>query len=323
MSDNIYLARQPILDAGGRLFGFEPLFRSSLTNSAGSFTDEVATSSVVIRALSEFGASTVLDGYLGFINCCADFLMSAAIELLPPEKIVLEILENTAATEDLMARCQYLRNKGYRLALDNFLGITELNQEFLPLVYIVKVDIRDLEPDELADVTRQLAVFDTLLLAEKVETEAEFGRCKLLVYRYFQGYYFSRPEVIKGRSMTPGQMVLVRVMAILQKEDADIRDIEETFKEPPALGISLLRLANSAAFGLRSPLKSIPQRFLHWTATNGALDSTDDGRNKSDAKLSPLLHVAATRGKFMELPAPSWCNNPAPPAAPLSWAGYP
>ena len=312
MSDNIYLARQPILDADSRLYGFELLFRSSQANMAGAFNDETATSSVVIRALSEFGVGTVLDGYPGFINCGAAFLMSDEIELLPPEKIILEILESTAATPELMERCQYLRKKGYRLALDDFGGVNELNREFLPLVDMVKVDIRELSPEGLSEVTRQLAGRDAILLAEKVETGAEFERCKSLGYRYFQGYHFSRPEVIKGRSMTPGQMALVRVMAILQKEDTDIRDIEEIFKEHPALGISLLRLANSAASGLRTTLKSISaaifalgrRQLERWVL----LLMMAEG--KSDAKMSLLLHVAATRGKFMELLAPAWCNKP-------------
>ena len=312
MPEDIYLGRQPILDAESRLYGFELLFRSSHPNPSHPLDDDVATSSVIIRALSDFGAEAVLDGYPGFINCGAAFLMSDEIELLPPDKVVLEILEHTAATEALIKRCDYLRSKGYRLALDDFTGANELNRAFLPLVNMVKVDIRPLDRAGLFSLTRQLAELGMVLLAEKVETEAEFQHCKQLGYQYFQGYYFSRPEVLKGKRLTAGQMALIRVMAILQKEDVDIREIEEIFKEHPALGVSLLRLANSAASGLRVQLKSISaaifalgrRQLERWVL----LLMMAEG--KSDGKLSLLMHMAATRGKFMELLAPAWGGKP-------------
>jgi c-di-GMP-related signal transduction protein len=312
MSEDIFLGRQPILDAESRLYAFELLFRSSLVNAAYPFDEEMATSSVIVRALSDFGVDAVLEANPGFINCNAAFLMSDTVELLPSDRIVLEILETTAATEELIARCQYLRGKGYRLALDDFTGVNELNRAFLPLADIVKVDIRPLDQAALFNVTRQLAELNLLLLAEKVETEDEFRHCKQLGYQYFQGYYFSRPEVMKGKRLSPGQMALIRVMAILQREDAEIREIEEIFKEHPALGVSLLRLANSASSGLRVQLKSISSAIFalgrrqleRWVL----LLMMAEG--KSDGKLSLLLHMAATRGKFMELLAPAWSGKP-------------
>lgn len=106
-------------------------------------------------------------------------------------------------------------------------------------------------------------------------------------------------------------MALIRVMAILQKEDADTRDIEEIFKEHPALGVSLLRLANSVSSGLRVPLKSISaaifalgrRQLERWVL----LLMMAEG--KSDGRMSLLLHVAATRGKYMELLAPVWSSK--------------
>lgn len=312
MSNNIYLARQPIVDRESRLVGFELLFRRGAENVFVEVDGQVATSSVAIGALSEFGADAVLSDNAGFINCNADFLMSDALELLPPDKIVLEILECTAADDALIKRCMELKSKGYRIALDDFAGINEVNRGLVPLADIVKVDIRDLRPGQLEEVTSQLLPFNTTLLAEKIETEAEFQRCLSLGYRYFQGYYFSRPEIIAGKRLSRGQMALTRIMALLQKEHAEIGEIEEIFKEHPTLGVSLLRLANSVASGLRVPLKSISaaiyalgrRQLERWTLLLLMAEGREDG------KQSLLLHVAATRGKFMELLAPMWEAHP-------------
>ena len=311
MSEDVYLARQPILDRESRLYGFELLFRSSGVNAASPVDDEMATSSVIIRALSDFGAEAVLDSCPGFINCNASFLMSDAVELLPPDKVVLEILETTVATPALLERCQALKAKGYRLALDDFRGVTELNREFLPIVQMVKVDILGMMQQEIAALTRQLHGLNVLLLAEKVESEKEFQLCKDLGYQYFQGYYFSKPELMTRKRLSPGQMALIRIMAILQKEDADIREIEEIFKEHPTLGVSLLRLANSVASGLRVQLKSISaaifalgrRQLERWILLLMLAEGKGDGRQ------SLLLHIAATRGKFMELLTPAWSSK--------------
>lgn len=311
MSDDIYLGRQAILDRDRRLYGFELLFRYGLGNHCGDIDDEVATSSVIIHALSEFGADAVLDCCPGFINCSADFLMSDAIELLPSDKMVLEILESAVASESLIERCSELKSKGYRLALDDFAGINDSNRGFLPLADMVKVDIRAFSAADLEKVTLQLYGLNTMLLAEKIETEMEFHRCKSLGYHYFQGYYFSRPDIMQGKRLTCGQMALVRIMAILQREDAEIREIEEIFKEQPALGISLLRLANSVSSGLRVPLKSISaaifalgrRQLERWVLLLMMVEG------KGDGSLSLLLHMAATRGKFMELLASAWSEQ--------------
>ena len=313
MSDNIYLGRQPIVDVHAQLYGFELLFRSSLVNSASIFSNDTATSSVITRVLGEFGVHSVLDGLPGFINCSAAFLMSDEIELLPADKIVLEILEDTAPTPELMARCQSLRNKGYKLALDDFAGINELNRSFLPMMHMVKVDVRSVQGGNLSEVRQQLAPFNTIMLAEKVETEEEFEHCKLMGCQYFQGYYFSCPEVMKGKSLTPGQNALIRVMACLQKDDSDVWEIESIFKAHPALAVSLLRLANSAAIGLRMPLRSLSaaifalgrRQLERWVLL--LLMSEGGGGGKR----SLLLHLSATRGKFMELLANGWCKQPA------------
>src|SRR5690606_30762914 len=132
------------------------------------------------RALGEFGVDSVLDGYPGFINCAAAFLMSDKIELLPPDRIVLEILEDTAPTPELMERCQYLRDKGYRLALDDFIGINDLNHPFLPLMHFVKINIRNMPGRALSEIMRQLAPFTAIRLAQKVETAEEFEHCNLM-----------------------------------------------------------------------------------------------------------------------------------------------
>ena len=303
VAEDIFLGRQPIVDRAQQLHGFELLFRNSLVNHATVTDDRAATSTVIVNTLSEFGIDNVLGGFSGFINCDASFLMSDAIALLPAEKVVLELLESTVSNDDIQRRCLQLKALGFRLALDDFQGATDYNRGLLPMMDIIKVDINGLSTDRLDRISRDVRTFNVIRLAEKVETAAQFRHCADLGYHLFQGYHFARPEMVSGRRLSPSHTALLRLLAMLQ-EDADIRQIEDVFKQNPALAVNLLRLANSAAMGQRQPLRSVANAIMvlgrrqlqRWLLLL-MLATSDQGQ----ATRSALLHLAATRGKLMEL----------------------
>lgn len=303
-TEDIYLGRQPILDRNKGLYGFELLFRSGSANRAVIVDDQTATSAVIVRTLSEFGIETVVERFPAFINCNAGVLMSDAVRLLPPEKTVLEILETTVADEAILRRCRELKEHGYRLALDDFQGMNEMNAAFMPLADIIKVDVLGLTPLQLKTVTGQAAGTKAALLAEKIESEQEFRLCLDLGYQLFQGYYFSKPQVMTGKRLTNTQTVLIQLLGLVQ-QDAELDEIEQAFKHHPMLGIKLLRLANSAGNGSRKPLASIANAIVvlgrkqlqRWLLLMLADDSAGSGGQPL------LLHAAAARGKFMELMA--------------------
>lgn len=303
VADDIFLGRQPIVDRAQQLHGFELLFRSSHANHAAVTDDRAATSAVIVNTLSEFGIESVLGGFSGFINCDANFLMSDAIALLPADKVVLELLESTVSNADIQRRCLELKALGFRLALDDFQGATDYNRSLLPMMDIIKVDINGLSTPELDILSRDVRTLNAIRLAEKVETAAQFRHCADLGYHLFQGYHFSRPEMVSGRRLSPSHAALLRLLAMLQ-QDADIRQIEDVFKQNPALSVNLLRLANSAAMGQRQPLRSVANAIIvlgrrqlqRWLLLL-MLATTDQGQTPRPA----LLHLAATRGKLMEL----------------------
>lgn len=303
VAEDIFLGRQPIVDRAQELQGFELLFRNSQSNQATVTDDREATSTVIVHTLSEFGIDSVLGGFSGFINCDASFLMSDAIALLPADKVVLELLESTVSDAEIQRRCLQLQALGFRLALDDFQGATGYNRGLLPMMDIIKVDISGLSTAELDTLSRDVRTLNAIRLAEKVESAAQFKHCAELGYHLFQGYHFARPEMVSGRRLSPSHAALLRLLAMLQA-DADIRQIEDVFKQNPALSVNLLRLANSAAMGQRQPLRSVAnaivvlgRRQLQRWLLLLMLATADHGQPARGA----LLHLAATRGKLMEL----------------------
>jgi EAL and modified HD-GYP domain-containing signal transduction protein len=303
-AQELFLGRQPILDRNQNLAAFELLFRSGHFNGAQVEDDVFATATVINHAFSELGVEAVLGKHTGFINLSAPLILSDVIELLPKSKVVLEILEHVAVTDALVARCKALKRMGFTLALDDFTGREADFRPLLEVVDIVKVDVKDMDPAGLVRTTAALKQLGVRLLAEKVDTREQVDRCLELGYELFQGYYFAKPSIITGKRLSHAETALMRLLGLVLS-DAETAQIEAVFKQNPDLSLNLIRLVNSAATGVRTHIDSLNRaitvlgrkQLQRWLQV---LMFTLSSAPAADFP-SPLLVLAATRGKLMEL----------------------
>lgn len=297
----IFLGRQPILDIAERTVAYELLFRSGQTSTSGVTDDLLATSTVIINTISHIGIDSVLDIHSGFINVSRSLLMSDTVELLPRERMVLELLETVEIDDEVVERCRQLKAQGFRLALDDFEYSPAYNALF-PIVEIIKFDVMLSSKNDIHQTLERLRPWPHLkMLAEKVETAEEFEHFKALGFNYYQGYFFAKPSVLTAKKSNPNQMTLVRALSLIMG-DAELNEIERVFKESPDLMLGLLRLVNSVGMGLARKIGSLHQALVvlgrrqlqRWVQL---LLYARDGGSVS----SPLMQLAAVRAKIMEL----------------------
>ncbi|WP_426075935.1 EAL and HDOD domain-containing protein [Janthinobacterium sp. PSPC3-1] len=300
---DFFLARQPILNRDQRLVAYELLFRSTADNQAMITGDAVAATATVIAHASDLGMEQVVGLQLAFINVDAVALMSDFIGFLPHHRVVLEILETVRPTPALLARISELRQAGFRFALDDVVLDTPDVQQLLPLVDVIKVDIAQLAPDELPRLATVLAVSRKKLLAEKVETMAQFEQCLALGFDFFQGYYFARPVILSGKRMSASELAILHLLELIQS-NADNRELERCIKHDAMIGLNLLRLVNTPAVSAGVRVDTLGQALLllgrrqlqRW------LQILLYVRPGTSAQFtSPLLQLATTRGKLLEL----------------------
>lgn len=296
-----FIGRQSILDREQNLAGFELLFRSSQKNAARIHDDVSATCTVINHAFNELGFQTVLGKHRGFINFSAEMLMDDMVELLPKDQVVIELLETIEINDIVVERCRHLKSKGYHLALDD---VARYSNDLDPLrecIDIVKIDLKSTGTKNLADTLHQLKKWPAKLLAEKVDNPEEAKLCLDAGFHLFQGYYFAKPLVITGKRMSHSEIALLQLLGLVMS-DADTDEIEKIFKQNPGLSFNLLRLTNSAAAGSRVKITSLSDAIMilgrrqlqRWLQL---LVYTNDKSSFPD----PLLQLAATRGKSMEL----------------------
>jgi c-di-GMP-related signal transduction protein len=301
--EHIYLARQPIVDRSGELAGYELLFRSTEENVANEEDDLYATSTVIVNAFTEIGLDQVIGDSHAYINVDSDFLFTDLVEALPANRVVLELLEQTIIEERTVDRCRELQAMGYRIALDDFVGNFAELDALLPTVDMVKVNFLRVDSLLIPELVTTLRKHSVQLIAEKIETPEQYKQAKELGIELFQGFHFARPELMSGKRDKPAKLALLRLIA-LAMDEAETSVIEQEFKRHPGLTVNLMRLVNSAAMHRRESITSLRHALVllgrrQLKVWLQLLLYTSDRGNRSLS--SPLLQLAAVRGKMMEL----------------------
>jgi c-di-GMP phosphodiesterase len=258
-SPGVLVARQPILDTRLEVAGYELLFRTAGAGpgTAALVTDaDRATSEVVVDAIGELGLDRLVGGRDAYVNVSRELLLAVRPLPLPPERIVLELLEDQDVDDDLVGVARELTRDGFTLALDDFVYRPDL-EPLLGLARVVKVDVLALGHDGTLEQLERLRGRGLRLVAEKVETHEEFAFCRQAGFDLFQGYFFSRPELVRGRGVPAARLGAVATLAALQQAGDDFDRLEEVISRDVGLSYKVLRYANSAFVGARAPVGTV------------------------------------------------------------------
>ena len=150
-----------------------------------------------------------------------------------------------------------LKNMGYLIALDDF----QESPAWLPLTELaafIKVDVLLSSELEQQRLSRTFAKKHLRLVAEKVESYEDFQRTLGWGYSFFQGYFFSRPEMLTRHDIPSNKLNYLRVLQAVNQKEMNLNDVSNCIKSEASLGYRLLRYLNSPAFPLTAEVHSIP-----------------------------------------------------------------
>ncbi|WP_207263287.1 HDOD domain-containing protein [Desulfovibrio sp. Huiquan2017] len=299
--ESMFIARQPVFAPDESVWGYELLFRSGLDNVAIIGDESQATASVIADGLTL--ATDGLDSKARIlINFPEELLVSDAGFALPKDRCVIEILENVRPDKQNLDAVRRLKGAGYVLAVDDFFGQEEL-RPFVELADIIKVDILALGTDR-AHIESTLAGLprDVSVLAEKVEDNETFNTLRDMGFSLFQGFFFSRPEIIPGRKLTAAETTRLQVLGELAKPDFEPARLADIIQSDPSLTYRLFRYINSAGFGLTKKITSVKRAIdmLGMVRVKQWLRSVILADLNPSPKAGELAYLAVHRAKFLE-----------------------
>ncbi len=295
-----FVGRQPIFDGRQDVYGYELLFRSSDVNMAGQLDGNKATAQVVYNTLIEIGLDDLVGPNLAFINFPRELLMNGLADLLPPDRVVLEILEDVEVDDELIKSISQLADRGFTIALDDFIFKPKW-EPLIELAGIIKLDVFEQSIEAVQEHFDRLKKYDVKLLAEKVETRDEYDALKTIGFDYFQGYFFCKPYIVKKEKPPDNHIAILELLSRLQDPEVDIGEVETLISQTVSLNFKLFRYINSASFGLSRKLDSIHQAVVYFGLQRlknlACLIAMTDINDKS----SELITVGLIRAKMCEL----------------------
>jgi len=302
--EGLFVARQPILNATGQVFGYELLYRTSHEATAATDADDLAAARVLNDAVLGLGLETLTGGRRAFMKLTRSHLLGNVASLLPPKAVVLEVLEQTNVDAPLVDMCRSLRTRGYSLAVGGFTPDSAA-KVLLPHVNFVKVDAATASVDDRQQI-RKMLPSSVSLVAENVETAEMYDDLRAGGFHLFQGFYFCKPTMFKAGALSARRLAYAQLLTALNDPDVTVNRIEDLIKHDASLSYRVLRCVNSAAYGIQRQIQSIRQAVVllgldqirKW-ASVWALAGLNEGAS------SELVSVAILRARSCELVAQS------------------
>lgn len=257
-----YAARQPIFDVNREVYAYELLFREGVENVFPDVGDDEATSKMIDGLQTNLGLDSLTQDKLAFLNFTHDTLLNRYPLMLPNDQVVVEVLETVRPGKKLLAAVQEIKSKGYIVALDDYVH-EPVWKHFYPYTDIIKIDWQEMTLDEIKEVIVAVKPFPHIkLLAEKVENYEEYQTAVDLGFHYFQGYFFSKPEVMKGYSLAPSQLSLAQLMAEMAEPEPNVDKISRAFEQDVNLSFKLLKYTQSPVFKRTKEISNIKQAIV-------------------------------------------------------------
>lgn len=291
-----YLARQAVFDRALGLFGYGIRFRSDPQIPA----PPEAGPQAVETALHDFGLGTLVSGKKAFLTFTKAMLATGLARLLPPAQTVVEIAESTQVDGPVLDACRFLKKGGYQVALESFVPGGKLDA-LVPVADYLKVDFKAVPPELRQELARKHGGPSLKLLADRVDTRAEFSEAMQAGYTFFGGAFFSKPEFLARKEIAAHKLSYLRILREVGGTEIDFDAVERCVKEDVSLSLKLLRYINSALFGLRAKVGSIKQALVllggplvrKWVSLLALAAMGDD-------KPSELVVSALVRARFCE-----------------------
>lgn len=299
---DVYVARQPVFNGKKQIFGYELLFRNGLKNAFPDIDGDVATSNVLSNTFFSFQLNEILGNTPGLVNFTKELILQKTPLLFPPKHIIIEVLETIEPDPEIIETLAEFKKKGFTIALDDF-AYHEKYRPMMALCKIIKFDLLATPLSGLEAILQDIRKhFNITLLAEKVETYEVFEQAKKMGFSLFQGYFFSKPEILSKKEIAPNHIALIKLINEVGQKDFDFRKIEDIVKKDVSVSFKLLKFINSAYFKRLSPINTIKdaisflgvdelRKFIHIIAVS------DLGQDKP----AELIKTSVIRARMCEL----------------------
>ena len=293
------VARQPIYDTGMTVVAYELLYRNAIKATRAEFASPREATLAVLGNALEIGLDRLTAGLPIHLNFPRELLETECPIPLPPDRVVIEVLEDVPDDPAVVAGIKALRKRGHRIALDDY-SPTTTAPGLLELADIVKLVIRNVAREQLVAQVRALEPRGVTLIAEEVETVEQFEQCCELGFQQFQGYFLQHPQTFRSQRVPASRLGMLRLIAALNGDIDSFEDIEKLVSQDVSMPYRVLRCINSSYYNLPRRIDSIHQAIVILGIDNLRRLCTLVALQSFTERPPSLFVNALTRGRMCE-----------------------
>jgi EAL and modified HD-GYP domain-containing signal transduction protein len=302
--ENIYIARQPVLDTQNTTWGYVMLFRDSEDAQKAIFSDDSEATMTLVANLPLCGGLGGNQARL-MIHFTPEDVMRGIPHAVPWNNTVIIIEELTDPDEMLMVALNDLKSEGYEIAINNFEGKPE-SERLTQIADILLVDMQGKSEEDLALIAatgKNRGV--ERVVAKRVETAEDMARAKDAGFNLFHGYFFKRPSTESGRKITSSEVTRLKLFEIIEKEEPDFDALAPAIEADVSISYRLLNFLNSANFSFATTVTSIRQAVVlaGWKPIRNWLRLIILTDLTPSEKTMELSYLSAHRAKLFETAA--------------------
>lgn len=298
---NIFIARQPIFDKDRNVYGYELLHREEGEKVYSAEDGDRASSNVISGGFLSLELNKLTGDKKAFVNFTDNLLFQEIPTILPPDYLVVEVLETVTICDELINACKRIKAAGYTIALDDFV-FKPGYEPLVELADIIKVDFLESSDEEKSSIVRRFDKYNIKFLAEKIETHEEYEKAVGMGYTYFQGYFFSKPVTISTNTIPMNKLNQIRLIQAINEQDTDFVKLSSIIEMDASFSYEVLRLVNSAFFSRGMRIKSIKQALIRlgteelrkWCYLTAL-------RKLGGSQHSEVVNYCMIRARFLEL----------------------
>lgn len=296
---DIFVGRQPIYNRNLGIFGYEMLFRAD-NKSTAKLSEDGATSQVIINTFIDMGLDNLVGNSKACINLTERFLLNDDALPLPPDRVILDVQSNIPINKYTLSAIQRLKDNGFTIALENFYETPNFSA-LLKLANIFKMDVHNKTDDEIISRIKTLKKFNVEILAENITSLEEYEKLSKIGFDYFQGYFLSKPRIIKSKTLETSKLSVMQLLATLHSDETDISKVEEAINADLPLSYKLLKIINSAFFNLPSEVDSIKRAVVFLGRKKLSSWASMLALSSMNNRPLELIKIAMVRAKTCEL----------------------
>jgi EAL and modified HD-GYP domain-containing signal transduction protein len=303
-ASSFWIARQPIFDRSRKVVAYELLFRGLQDVAHAQIDDGArATAQLIIQGSLSADVDAVSCGLPVFVNFTNELLLGEsglALDRLDRLSYGIEVLEDVPPSVAVVDACRRLVTDGFRVALDDVCTADRV-QAFAGAATIVKIDWLRVSRDQIDQITSAARHHGMAVLAEKIDDESGLQLAEELGFDYLQGFYLSRPESLRRTLLPSLEHSHLELLQALDRTSIDLGEVTGAIEQDPTAAYRLLRIINSAAYGLNRRVTSIREAVIYLGPNEVRRVATLIMLGSITRSADHLLQDAVARARFCDL----------------------